>query len=168
MRIKSAKGNGSTFRVVVPDAEQIAEPVPLEKRIARPKTAGPLPNGRLRVLLADDHEIVRLGLASLLKEMPSVEVVGEASDGREAVDLAYKLRPDVVTMDVSMPVMSGEEATRQVRTNLPDIRIVALSMHQEAETIEKMQLAGAESYVLKTASPEELFAAIRGREPTSS
>ncbi len=115
------------------------------------------------MLLADDHEIVRQGLISLLSEEHTVEIVGEATNGREAVDLADQLHPDVVIMDVSMPVMGGEEATRQIRSQWPQIRVIALSMWEEAEVRERMHQAGAESYVLKTASTEELLAAIRGR-----
>jgi len=120
-------------------------------------------SGRLRVLLADDHGIVRQGLVSLLGEEHSIEIVGEAANGREAVDLADQLRPDVVIMDVSMPIMGGGEATRRIKQDLPQTRIVALSMFEESEVRETMYQAGAESYVLKTASSEELLAAIRGK-----
>jgi DNA-binding NarL/FixJ family response regulator len=116
----------------------------------------------LRVLLADDHRIVREGLRSLLREEPDVEIVGEAAHGREAVDWALRLKPDVVIMDVSMPLIDGDEATRQIKTHLPQTRIIALSTYNEPETIEKMYQAGAEGYVLKTASADELLAAIRG------
>jgi len=180
MRIKSAEGKGSKFHIIVPDAPRAAmspawrgrpaaalrghdasEPQGQE---APAPTAAPHSNGRLRVLLADDHEIVRQGLICLLREMPDIEVVGEASNGREAVDLAYQLRPDVVIMDVAMPVMSGVEATRQIKGCLPQVRVVALSMYQEADTVEKMSQAGAESYVLKTAPSEDLLSAIRGSQ----
>jgi signal transduction histidine kinase len=165
MRITSTEGKGSRFHIVVPDPEEVTAPPASQARVTQPTTAGPHSNGRLRVLLADDHELVRQGLVSLLREMPEVEVVGEASNGRDAVDLAFQLRPDVVAMDVAMPVMSGEEATRQIKKYLPATRIVALSMHQEPETIERMCQAGAEAYILKTASSEELLAAIRGKKP---
>ena len=95
------------------------------RRRPRPASRGPATvsapssNGALRVLLVDDHEIVRQGLGSLLQEMPDVVVVGEAANGREAIHLANELRPDVVIMDVSMPLMSGEEATRQIKTSCP-------------------------------------------------
>jgi len=169
MKIKSAKDKGSTFFIVVPDAELHEADVEVEPKPngrARPEK---LPQGeekrRLRVLLADDHEIVREGLTSLLREESGIEVVGAAANGREAVDLASQLRPDVVIMDVALPLMSGDEATRQIKRHLPDIRIVALSMYEEPEVVERMRLAGAESYVLKTAPSEELLAAIRGEEP---
>ena len=119
------------------------------------------------MLLADDHDIVREGLASLLGEERDIEVVGEAVNGREAVDQAYRLQPDVVIMDVAMPLIGGDGATRQIKRHLPRTRVIALSMHEEAEMVEKMCQAGAESYVLKTAPSEELLAAIRGKETDS-
>ncbi|MCL5281092.1 MAG: response regulator transcription factor [Planctomycetes bacterium] len=97
-------------------------------------------------------------------EEKGVEIVGEATNGREAVDLAGQLHPDVVVMDVLMPVMNGDEATREIKQNLPRTRIVSLSMREEPEVREKMREAGAESYVLKTAPYTELLAAIRGKE----
>ncbi len=171
MKIKSTLGQGSKFQIVVPDATGREDTVGVGPR-AYPMSATPGDHGRiegdhggspLRVLLADDHEIVRQGIASLLREEATIQVVGEAADGREAINLAYQLRPDVVIMDVSMPLMNGEEATRQIKRHLPEIRVVALSMYEEPETIERMQQAGAEDYVLKTAPSEELLAAIRGK-----
>jgi CheY-like chemotaxis protein len=169
MKIRSAEGRGSTFSMVVPDGELARADVD--------GTAAPTPNvratsdgrakshdgGRLRVLLADDHAIVREGLILLLSEEQMIEVVGQASNGREAVDLAGRLQPDVVVMDVSMPLINGDEATRQIKRHLPNTRVVALSMFDEPDTIERMRAAGAEAYVLKTAPSEELLAAIRGR-----
>ncbi len=161
MKIRSAPGKGSTFFVVVPGATPARDTAEAGSR------AYPTPSGRggppLRVLLADDHEVVRQGLIALLGDEDTVEVVGEAANGREAVDLAEQLHPDVVLMDVSMPVMSGEEATRRIKQDLPRTRIVSLSMRAEPEVRERMHEAGAESYVLKTAPYKELLAAIRGR-----
>ena len=88
------------------------------------------------MLLADDHEIVREGLLSLLSEEHTVEVVGEAANGREAIDLASRLEPDVVIMDVSMPLIEGDEATRQIKAHLPRTRVIALSMYDESEKME--------------------------------
>ena len=119
------------------------------------------------MLLADDHEIVRQGLVSLLSEEHTIEVVGEAANGREAVDLADRLHPDVVIMDVSMPLIDGDAATRQIKTLRPQTRVIALSMYDEPEKTEMMRRAGAESYVLKTAPSEELLAAIRGQMATA-
>jgi two-component system, NarL family, response regulator NreC len=117
----------------------------------------------LRLMVVDDHKIVREGLVSLISEQHDIDVIGQAGNGREAVALASRLQPDVVIMDVSMPLMSGDEATRQIKKLLPEIRVIALSMFEEEEMIQKMFRAGAESYVLKTAPSSELLAAIRGK-----
>jgi signal transduction histidine kinase len=171
MKIRSRPGDGSTFHVVVPCDELSVPDLTNKLRSCdhmRPDARAPgAGNGCLRVLLADDHEIVRQGLTSVLKEIPNVEVVGEAADGREAVDLADTLRPDVVIMDVAMPVMSGEEATRQIKAHLPSIRVVALSLFADADVIERMRRAGADRYVLKTAPSEEILAALRDKSSDS-
>jgi PAS domain S-box-containing protein len=173
MKIRSAKGRGSTFLITVPDGQE-------EKKVGNAegkKVGGPFapsdvltfvashpPSGpRLRVLLVDDHKVMREGLAALLNEQADLEVVGQAGNGREAVDLAYRLGPDVVVMDVAMPLMAGEEATRQIKHHLPGVRVVALSMFEETDMAEAMRQAGAETYLLKTAPSDELLAAIRGR-----
>jgi PAS domain S-box-containing protein len=162
MKIKSAPGRGSAFSIVVPDGESVIVPPLSGATATQPGATAPQAQNRLRVLLADDHKIVREGLRSLLRDQPDVEIVGEATNGREAVDLANQLQPDVVIVDVLMPVMSGEETARQIKRDLPGTRIVALSMREEPEIRERMCQAGAESYVLKTAPYKELLAAIRG------
>jgi PAS domain S-box-containing protein len=173
MKIKSAAGRGSAFLIAVPAAEmpEMAESgtsaagaVRVEHVLGRRKPAQPAEDQRLRVLLVDDHEVMREGLAALLKEQQDMEIVGQAGNGREAVDQACRLEPDVIIMDAAMPVMSGEEATRQIKRYLPKTRVVALSMFNEAEMAEKMHRAGAAIYLLKTAPSEELLAAIRARE----
>ncbi len=175
MKIKSAAGQGSAFFIVLPDKaspdvairakhRDVRAPTESPRRDQSVPTAGRRP---LRVLLADDHEVVRQGLKGILSEEPDVEVVGEAANGREAVDLAGRLEPDVVIMDVSMPLISGAQATRQIKMHLPNIRVIALSMYDEPETVERMRHAGAEGYMLKTASAEELLAAIRGKRSDS-
>jgi DNA-binding NarL/FixJ family response regulator len=116
------------------------------------------------VLLADDHRLVRESLRVLLRDEPNVEIVGEAAHGREAVDLALRLEPDVVIMDVAMPLIDGDAATRQIKEHRPQIRVIALSTYNEPEKIKRMYEAGAEGYVLKTASSEELLAALRGEQ----
>jgi PAS domain S-box-containing protein len=168
MKIRSAPGRGSTFFVVVPAGAEAQETVAAGPR-AYPASATPGGHGGppLRVVLADDHEIVRQGLAALLGDDGTIEVVGAAANGREAVELAERLHPDVVLMDVSMPVMTGAEATRRIKQDLPATRIVALSMREEPEVRQKMQEAGADSYVLKTAPYKELLAAIRGEGSNS-
>ncbi len=173
MKIKSAASRGSTFLIAVPDAAtpgrtasgtSAVGAVRAEHLLGRRQLVPPAENHRLRVLLVDDHEVMREGLAALLKEQQDMEIIGQAGNGREAVDLACRFEPDVVIMDAAMPVMSGEEATRQIKRQLPRTRVVALSMFGEVEMAEKMRRAGAAAYLLKTAPSEELLAAIRARE----
>jgi PAS domain S-box-containing protein len=175
MRIRSRTGEGSTFLIIVPDRMESDDGSrPTEDRKRRAEKGGPplvldpsSAHHPLRVLLADDHDIVREGLASLLSEEKDIEVVGEAANGREAVNQAYRLEPDVVIMDVAMPLINGDGATRQIKLRLPKTRVIALSMYEEADAVERMRRAGAERYVLKTAPAQELLAAIRGtaRDP---
>lgn len=116
---------------------------------------------RIRVLIADDHGIVRAGIRSLLEAHEDIEVVGEAADGWEAVEQAIRLRPDVVLMDIAMPGLRGFEATREIRQRLPQVRVLALTVHDREEYFFAMLKAGASGYVLKEGEPEELLAAIR-------
>jgi len=166
MKIKSLTGRGSTFHIIVPDGELAQKGIAIEPAEYAKETKRAQGDGqrRLRVLIADDHEIVRQGLISLLSDDHSIQVVGEAANGREAVDQADRLRPDVVIMDVAMPLIDGDEATRQIKKHMPETRVIALSMYEEHENVEKMLQAGAETYILKTAPSEELIAAIRSRQ----
>lgn len=115
----------------------------------------------IKVLLADDHKIVRDGLRTLLEKHADIAVLGEAEDGREALQLAGKLSPDVVVMDIAMPELNGIEATRQILSEHPSIKIVALSMHSDKRFVSEMLKAGASAYLLKDCAFEELIAAIR-------
>ena len=117
---------------------------------------------KIRVIVADDHRVVCEGTRELLQKAGDVEVVGEASNGEDAVRLAVELNPDVAIMDVAMPVMAGDEASEQIKQRLPQTRIVALSMFDDARVADHMRRAGAAAYLLKTAPTEELLAAIRG------
>jgi len=116
---------------------------------------------KTRVLLADDHKIMREGLRSLLAATPGVEVVGEAGDGRTAVQLVLKLMPDVVVMDIGMPDLNGVDATRQIKTRAPRTKVIALSLHSDERFIAGMFKAGASGYLLKDGAFEELAHAIR-------
>jgi len=116
---------------------------------------------KTRVLVVDDHKIVREGLSSILSEQPDVEVIAQAGNGRDAIDLTNRLKPNVVIMDVSMPLMNGDEATRRIKLLNPETRIIAFSMFEDKEIVQKMFRAGAESYVLKTAPSVKILAAIR-------
>ncbi len=170
--IRSEPGEGTRVRLELPmslpqtdeePAEATAEPdIPHVLSSARVPTAiqAVASNHKIRVLLADDHEVVRTGLARLLQLQPNVEVVGLASDGQQAVDLAMQTRPDAVIMDVSMPRLSGIEATRRIHADLPSVCVIGLSMHTEADMAERMQEAGAAAYLPKTCPCEDLIAAI--------
>ena len=116
---------------------------------------------KTRIILADDHGIIRQGLRSLINRQQSMEVVAEAEDGRQAVQLALELKPTLVVMDVSMPNLNGVEATRQILRQDPDVRVVALSMHADREYVDRMLEAGACGYMLKDCAFEELIEAIR-------
>jgi two-component system response regulator NreC len=117
--------------------------------------------GKIRVLVADDHTMVRKGLCSLLEAKPDIEVVGEAEDGREAVEKVEALLPDVVLMDITMPRLNGLEATRQIKRLFPKVKIVALTMYTNEEYIQQFLQAGASGYVVKQAAPAELISAIQ-------
>jgi len=114
----------------------------------------------LRVLVADDHEIVRKGLCSIVDEQPDWEIAGEASDGREAVDKAKALRPDVSVVDVSMPGLNGLEATRQILRNDAEAKVLILTMHESDLLIREVLDAGARGYLLKSDASRELVAAV--------
>lgn len=114
----------------------------------------------IKILLADDHKIVRDGLRSLLEKQPNMEVVAEAENGRKAVKLAIRRRPQVVIMDISMPDLNGIEATRQMLKELPHLKVIALSMHSDRRYILKMFQAGASGFLLKDCAFEELDCAI--------
>jgi DNA-binding NarL/FixJ family response regulator len=115
----------------------------------------------IRVLVADDHPLVRAGLSGLLAASPDCEVIGQAEDGQQAVTLAEQLRPDVILMDLSMPVRDGISATREILESQPAIRIVALTSFAEHTQVKEMLAAGAVGYLLKDCQPSELLSAIR-------
>jgi DNA-binding NarL/FixJ family response regulator len=116
---------------------------------------------KTRVLLADDHQLVRAGFCSLLKRNRSVQVVAEASDGRETLDLIKKYEPDVVLMDIAMPRLNGLEAVARVRKEFPNTKVLILSMHSNEEYVIKALRAGASGYLVKDAAVGELGQAIR-------
>jgi DNA-binding NarL/FixJ family response regulator len=115
---------------------------------------------KLRILLGDDHTLVRQGLRKILEEQPDWEVVAEASDGREVVRQALALEPDVVILDIGMPLLNGIEAARQIARRLPNVNILILSMHAEEAYITQAMKAGARGYLLKDSADTELIRAI--------
>lgn len=116
---------------------------------------------KIRVLVADDHKIMREGLCGLLNSMPDIEIVGEAPNGMNAVEMTEKLQPDIVIMDINMPILNGIEATRKIKSNMPDIIVIGLSMFEEEESAKAMIEAGASAYHYKTGPSNELIEAIR-------
>jgi len=116
---------------------------------------------RIRIILADDHKIMREGLRALLEKQQDMEVVAEAKNGREAIEFAQDLKPDVVLMDVLMPDLNGIDATRQIINLLPGVKIIALSMHSDRRFVARILWEGAAGYILKDSAFRELVYAIR-------
>ena len=116
---------------------------------------------QISVLIADDHTIVRSGVRLLLEAETDIRVVGEALNGREALELAESLQPDVVLMDITMPEMDGLEATKEIKTRFPQINVLVLTMHRSDEYFFEMLKAGASGYILKGAKTSELINAVR-------
>jgi PAS domain S-box-containing protein len=166
LQVKSVKGRGSKLTIVVPDGMRVRDKGERRDDVACASASAAPTSRALRVLLVDDHAAVRAGLAGMLRDAPGIELVGEAPDGHQAIDLAGALRPDVIIMDVSMPMMKGDEATRRIKTHWPAIRVIGLSMYDEPDKKEKMFEAGADDYILKTVSADELIAAIHGTAAT--
>lgn len=116
---------------------------------------------KIRVLIADDHTIVREGIRMILSAQPDIEVVGEAANGQEAIDLTRKLRPDVVVMDISMPGVSGINATKAIKAEMPEVNVLALTMHEDETYVFQLLKAGASGYVLKRGAASDLVNAVR-------
>ena len=116
---------------------------------------------KIRILLADDHKLVRQGFRLILLSQPDMDVVGETGNGREAVELARSLKPDVVVMDVTMPELNGIEATRRIREISPHIRVLGLSVHRDSVYVREIIRAGAEGYLLKESADTDLLTAVR-------
>jgi signal transduction histidine kinase len=172
MSVESSPGRGSRITLVAPlrrvAAGAASVDVPAESPAAPLAPAHVSVEGvlfgdgrRIRVLLADDHHVMRQGLAMLLKEHRDIEVVGQASDGQMAVDLARQLCPDIIIMDVTMPRLTGVEATQIITAEMPEVRVIGLSLHDEADMGVAMRRAGAAAYLCKGGPAEDLVAAIR-------
>jgi PAS domain S-box-containing protein len=167
MEIDSAPGRGSRFTLITPPISMKTAISPIDQRlivsisVASRREAAVGSEKRVRVVLVDDHMVMRQGLAGLLRAEPDIEIAGEASDGQSAIDLIRELRPDVVLMDISMPGMDGIQATRIIHKELPEVRIIGLSMFQEGEQQAAMREVGAVDYLTKTGPADALVEAIR-------
>jgi PAS domain S-box-containing protein len=162
--IESEPGLGSRFTLKIPynigKADELQRPANLEPTDAAAERACEIGSGVTRVLFVDDHKVMRQGLINLIGAQPGIDVAGEASNGKEAIDQVRQLKPDVVVMDISMPEMDGIEATRNIKAQWPEVRVIALSMFEDEHIARIMIDAGAEAFVSKTASSTELLKAI--------
>jgi CheY-like chemotaxis protein len=172
MIVRAPLGRGATEADTSPSATladdallpaSAAEPRPghRARRPAVAAVASRKPKRDLRILLVDDHKIVREGMAELLSRFDGIEVVGEAGDGVEAVEQARTLVPDAIVMDINMPRMNGIEATRQIKQEMPKVRVIGLSLHDQADMADALLAAGASAYVTKGGPSDHLVAAIR-------
>jgi PAS domain S-box-containing protein len=166
LQIQSAPSHGTTVTVQVPlrleaEISEGVDPLGAGTPALTARAVGVGQHEKVKVLLADDHPVMRDGLAQLLAVEPWIDVVGQAADGQQAVDLARQFQPDVILMDISMPGMDGIEATHRILSDQPGIRIIGLSMFSEESVALRMKGAGAVDYLSKTTSHESLIAAIR-------
>jgi PAS domain S-box-containing protein len=167
MEIDSAPGRGSRFTLITPPISiKRADSHVAKQSIVSISMASQLKDKvgsekRIGVILVDDHMVMRQGLAGLIRSEPDIEVIGEASDGQSAIDLARELRPDVVVMDINMPGMDGIQVTRIIHRELPEICVIGLSMFQEGEQQAAMLEAGAVNYLTKTGPSAAIIDAIR-------
>ena len=170
MKIRTKPGKGCCVVLTVPEAVSLKKAVAetaLEQTVQEflkdvpAEPIHPIVGGKkIRILLADDHKLLREALANFLQGRKGLTIVGQAINGREAVELAAKLKPHVILMDVTMPELNGFEATKQIARNFPDIRIIGLSMHNDDDTRQKMINAGACASLSKTESPDALIGTI--------
>jgi CheY-like chemotaxis protein len=158
--IESAPCKGSRFSLWVPLPREDAGKSTLSPAHGDARAPDAVTK-KIRILLADDHPVVRRGLVLALKEQPDMEVVGEAQDGRQAVELASRLLPDVMIMDMKMPGLTGIEATRAVHAAHPEVRVIGFSALDEADQAAAMREAGAVGYLSKGCAPGKLLATIR-------
>jgi DNA-binding NarL/FixJ family response regulator len=160
MTIASGEGQGTRILLEVPLMENDLDQNPVPVKICDEPAAERGEDGAIRVLVADDHAIVRQGLTNLLEEDPRFVVVGEAGDGEEAVRAVEKDRPDVLLLDVNMPRMNGIEVAREVSRRWPDVIVVGLSVQDDETTARAMIEAGASAFLSKAGESERMFATL--------
>jgi CheY-like chemotaxis protein len=173
MEIETESGRGTEVALTVPASKR--EPSPAEQLEAKPEMGDSnitdviRKPATCRIIVVDDHEVVREGLVRIIKSYPDIEIVGKAADGPQAIELAEKLKPDVVLMDVSLGEMSGIEATRRIVETNPHIKVVGLSMSTDNEVSKAMCEAGAVAHLTKSTAAAELVETIRrcARKATS-
>ncbi len=158
----SRPSHGTTATLSLPLVARAPEPAS-ETESTKPPGGHAEGASKIRILLVDDHAMVRKGFSLLLSRHADIEIAGEAEDGRKAVEAARKVKPDVILMDINMPVMNGLEATRRIHEELPRVRIIGLSMHLAEDQAQAIFDAGAEAYLNKSANPDSLLQAIRSR-----
>ena len=165
--MESEPGVGASFWLIMPpERARPSKPERPEIRVspARPVVGQPPVSDvgdKIRVMLVDDHEVMRNGLSSLLGINRDIEIVGEVSDGLQAVRQARKILPDVILMDINMPKMDGLEATRRIHAEFPHIRIIVISMYEDQTTASAALNAGAVAFLTKSGSTDRLLAEIR-------
>jgi len=175
LEVESRPGDGTRATLVVPldldpgegpgaGADEAAADAPAVRAPARTRKQG---DPVIRVLVADDHEVVRDGLVALFEQEPDIEVVAQAADGREAIAKARRCQPDIVIMDVSMPVLNGTEAARRILRELPMTRVIALSTYDEEDMAAQIREAGATAYLTKGSPAEWLVSAVRAAMPVA-
>lgn len=169
MIVESAPGEGTRVTLVVPDTgeSEEAKKNAVMKEAHKKRVKVRHKSELCRVLIVDDHKIMREGLVQMLSSEPGLEVVGQAADGREALAKADELSPDVIIMDVNLGEMSGVEVTKQILHQHPEIRVIGLSMHRDRDVAEAMLEAGACDYRTKSDPSEELIKVVRSCAPSS-
>jgi PAS domain S-box-containing protein len=173
MEIQSAPGHGSQFHLLVPAHEHPPRKEPASAPLPTPRVVAQAPNtkntpdgqARIRILLADDHKVMRDGLGALLEQRLAVEVVGVAANGLEALERIGKLQPDLVIMDINMPHLNGIEATQQIKATWPHIKVIGLTLYPEKRHHDAMRQAGAADCLLKSGPAQALIKAIRTALP---
>jgi CheY-like chemotaxis protein len=163
--VQSALGQGTTATLSLPlarstEAKVLSVELSGESSALKSQDSALQQHAEIRVLLVDDHPMMRQGLRSIVTAYDHFEVVGEAGDGAEAVELVQRLEPDVVVMDIDMPKMDGIEATQQIKANQPATVVIGLSVNQSADTEQRMKEAGASAYLTKESAVDALCHAI--------